>query len=236
MGGKVKVVLLFFNFCGCASYSYLTLVHSYRPAGFWCPHLTYLLSSLQTVERRRALPCPVLLWMLRLIPDQPPAAAPAPLCHPYLLSTPVAHDRPLFPPQHVRVIIKSILKEFLSFFQLVFLFPLQSLFLFTNQSCRQAGVVTTLSRVYFDFSSCWFSVFPQWPMGIIIPHQHWMQCHLHHSVTAMDRPLPLPHRWLTSSCQPPVGHASWASWNVSWPHCSSLATTFLLRLETASEA
>lgn len=163
MGGKVKVVLLFLIFVDViASYSYLTLVHSYRPAGFWCPHLTYLLSSLQTVERRRALPCPVLLWMLRLIPDQPPAAAPAPLCHPYLLSTPVAHDRPLFPPQHVRVIIKSILKEFLSFFQLVFLFPLQSLFLFTNQSCRRAGVVTTLSRVYFDFSSLHVG-FPSFP-------------------------------------------------------------------------
>lgn len=42
------------------------------------------LPVLQTVERRRALPCPVLLWMLRLIPDQPPAAAPAPPCHPCL--------------------------------------------------------------------------------------------------------------------------------------------------------
>lgn len=38
---------------------------------------------LQTVERRSALPCQVLLWILRLIPDQPPAA-PAPPCRPCL--------------------------------------------------------------------------------------------------------------------------------------------------------
>lgn len=62
------------------------------------PHFSF---SLQTVERRRALPCPVLLWMLRLIPDRPQAAVPAPLCHPCLLLTPVALGRPLFPQQHV---------------------------------------------------------------------------------------------------------------------------------------
>lgn len=57
--------------------------------------------SLQTVERRRALPCPVLLWMLRLIPDQPPAAVPAPLCPPCLQSTPAALARLRSPPQRV---------------------------------------------------------------------------------------------------------------------------------------
>lgn len=60
---------------------------------------------LQTVERRRALPCPVRLWMLRLIPDQPPAAAPAPQCHPFPPSTPVALARPRFQPQHVSIMI-----------------------------------------------------------------------------------------------------------------------------------
>lgn len=57
--------------------------------------------SAQTTERR-ALPCPVLLWMLRLIPDQPPVASPVPPCHPCLPSTPAALGQPPSPPQPVR--------------------------------------------------------------------------------------------------------------------------------------
>ena len=63
--------------------------------------LTSLCSLSADSKRRRALPCPVLLWMLRLILDQPPVAAPAPPCHPCPLSTPAALARPPSPPQHV---------------------------------------------------------------------------------------------------------------------------------------